>query len=454
MKEHADPIALFRFEIIAPLLSIRERGELKSCIEDIAKKPHLHPVKGPTWQSPRTIEDWLYRYRKEGLEGLCSQKRRDRGRSRVIDDETAALIEDIIEGSNLDGPNLLKELGARVDPGTRVPSLSSLYRFVHARGLELGQKLKRLDHRRYAFDLAGECWQGDVMYGPHLPGKDGKRKRTYLIALLDDATRLVPHAEFYFEQHLRALKDCLKQAFLKRGLPQRLYFDNGKIFRSRMILGLVARLGIHLTHSRPYRPQGRAKNERFFGTVRRQFLSRFDERSGRSLEELNRLFFAWLEGDYHVRGHRGLEGQSPLDRWIELCEGIRPLPQDVDLKELFYESTTRRVAKDGTFTLKGSVFEAKPEWIGLRIEVRYDPYDLRRVVIASEHQAAQYAYPVDVRANRKVQRQKPKKRPPDIPLRSLEAEAQDFYDQKKEPKPSSPDNDNPDSQEDDDAQKR
>ena len=424
MTSKAEQLALWRFEIIAPLLVIERRGELKRAMEGLAARWHEHPTRGSIQLSARTIESWLYSYRRVGLAGLEDQKRRDLGKSRAISDEIAAHIETLVSNTDLDGPNVLKELKARLRGPDRVPSLSSLYRFVRARGLALGSGTSRQDHRRYGFDLAGECWQGDVMYGPSLPTEQGKQRRTFLIAIIDDATRVIPHAEFYFEQHLRSLKDCLKQAFIKRGLPKRLYFDNGRIFKSRMILGLVARLGIHLIHSRPYRPQGRAKIERFFGTVRSQFLKRLDVNSLENLAHLNRLFNAWVEGDYHIRPHRGLEGKSPFDQWIAASGSIRPLSCDLDLDDLFLETTTRRIAKDGTFTLKGAVFEARPSLIGQRVEVRFDPFDLRRVLVCPNHESVMEAFPLDPRANRTVRRDNPESpAPPRTKLRSLEDEA-------------------------------
>jgi hypothetical protein len=260
------------------------------------------------------------------------------------------------------------------------------------------------------------------MYGPSLPTTDGQRRKTYLIAILDDATRVIVHAEFYFEQHLRTLKDCLKQAMLKRGVPRRFYFDNGKIFRSRLLLALCARLGIQLLHTRPYQPQGRAKLERWFLTVRRRFLPRVDLDRCDGLAGLNRLLFAWIEGEYHLRPHRGLAGEKPLDRWLRLSEGIRSLPPDVDLDALFRDEVTRRVGKDGTLTMSGRRFEAGPSFIGRKVTVRFDPFDLRAVLVIADSGESVTAYPVDLAANRRVRRQplpEPGRRTPP-PLRSLE----------------------------------
>ena len=408
-SEEDQAMALFRYQVIAPLLCLDgPRGNLQREIRRLADRTHEHPRRGGIRLGFGTIEEWMYRYRKEGLEGLRSQPRKDRGASRRIDGELAVRIEELARGRpDLDGRSILAELRTprEGDPAPSIlPSMSTLYRFLRAQGLDQRRAPRRRDHRAYTFDLAGDCWQGDVMYGPSLPAKDGSRRKTYLLAIIDDATRVIAHAQFYYEQHLRSLKDCLKQAFCKRGLPRRLYFDNGQIFRSRMLLLLAARLGIHLIHSRPYQPQGRAKIERWFLSVRKSFLPRVDLDRLEDLAALNRLLFAWIEGEYHVTPHRGLGGEAPLDVWLRLSQGIRPLPRDVDLDQLFLEQTSRRVAKDGTLTLNGKTFEAGPYLIGERVTVRFDPFDLRRVIVRGVHGEERDAFPVDLQGNRRLRR--------------------------------------------------
>jgi transposase InsO family protein len=417
-------LALWRYEIIVPLLGLEEapRGSLKAALGRLAARTYQHPDHGPVRLAWGTLEGWLYDYRTHGLEGLEPSARNDRGKSRRLDDALAEAIEALAtERPELDGRALLAELRV-AEPERSLPSLSTLYRFLRSRGLDQRRAPVRRDHRAYAFDLAGDCWQGDILFGPSLPTPDGRRARTYLFAILDDATRLVAHAQFYFEQHLRSLKDCLKQALLKRGVPRRLYFDNGKVFRSRLLLLVAARLGLHLLHTRPYQPQGRAKLERWFGSVRRGFLRRLDVDRLQGIDALNRLLFAWIEGEYHVTAHRGLDGERPVDRWLRLSDGIRPLPRDVDLDELFLDQTSRRVAKDGTFTLDGKTFEAGPRFIGQRIDVRFDPFDLRRVFLLAPDGTRLDAFPVDLSGNRRVRRRSgPDGAPPaTTPLRSLE----------------------------------
>jgi putative transposase len=424
-----EDISLFRFQIIASLLNLEgePKGTLDQMLQKLSARMWEHPRQGSVQYSQGTLEHWLYAYRSGGLDALLPQPRRDRGRSRAIDDEVANRIEELARGeTGLDGPGILKEL--RADPvfTRRVPSLSTLYRFVRARELPLranGSLINR-DHRAFEFDLAGDCWQMDIMYGPDLPTRKGTRRRTYLFAVLDDATRLIAHAQFYFEQHLITLKDALKQAFLKRGLPRRLYSDQGRIFKSRSLLHLAARLGIQLIHTRPYRPQGRAKLERFFGTVRRSFLSRVDYNRLDSIDALNRLLFAFVEGEYHVQPHRGIDGETPLDRWIRKSGGIRPIPSDLELDQLFLDEVTRRVRKDGTIVLDGKAFEPGPRFIGQKVTVRYDPFDLRRIQVFSDRGARIEAFPVDLAGNRRVMRLPDTESTPTSPtLKSLDHQA-------------------------------
>jgi transposase InsO family protein len=399
-----DPIALWRYQVIAPLLH-REgrRGALRRKLAQLSEVLHNHPEKGLVHVPPGTLEDWLYAYRHHGIYGLSRKPRSDQGVSRCIDARCGAVILDLLASHpQLDGPALHAELGARgMDP---TPSLTSLYRFMRKQGWPQASCSPASDRRAFAFEWAGDCWQGDIMVGPLVPYRDGRRRRSYLVAFIDDATRLVVHAAFYATQDLAALRDALKQALLKRGLPRRLYVDNGKIYRSRWLWLLAARLEIQLMHSRPYQPAGRGKLERFFRRVRRSFLLRLEMGSVTDLEALNRLFHAWLEEHYHRKPHRALAGETPLDIWMRLSENLRDVPSQVCLDELFLEEAFRKVGKDGTLALKGRTFEAGPDFIGQRICVRFDPADLRRVFVVRHDKSLKPILPLDREANRRVGR--------------------------------------------------
>jgi hypothetical protein len=161
---------------------------------------------------------------------------------------------------------------------------------------------------------------------------------------------------------------------------------------------------IHLLHTRPYKPQGRAKLERWFRTVRMSFLRRVDIDRIEDIAEHHRLLFASVEGEYHLKPHRGIERETPLDRWMRISGGLRSLPQEIDLERLFMSETTRRVAKDGTLSLAGKRFEAGPACIGRKLTVLYDPRDLRRVLLTLPGGSVIPAFPVDLEGNRRVRR--------------------------------------------------
>lgn len=163
--------------------------------------------------------------------------------------------------------------------------------------------------------------------------------------------------------------------------------------------------------------------------MRRAFLRRVDLNRLEDLAHLNRLLFAWIEGEYHTNPHRALDGETPIDRWLRLSEGIRALPREVDLDELFLEQSTRRVAKDGTFRLKGKVFEAGPTLIGERVTVLFDPFDLRCVLVRDKREKSLQAFPVDLYQNRRVRRNappEPEPTPEPPPLKALADLADDL----------------------------
>jgi transposase InsO family protein len=115
-----------------------------------------------------------------------------------------------------------------------------------------------IDRRKYEAELPNDIWQSDVMHGPKVVVNQ-RRRKAYLIAVFDDHSRLVPFAGFYLSENLAALKDAFEKALIKRGLPRKLYVDNGSAFRSRQLEHVCASLAIALIHSTAHQPQGKLK---------------------------------------------------------------------------------------------------------------------------------------------------------------------------------------------------
>ncbi len=220
----------------------------------------------------------------------------------------------------------------------------------------------------------------------------------YLLAFVDDHSRIVPHAEFYLSEGLNSYLDALKHALLKRGLPRKLYLDNGPAFRSKHLEDITASLGIALIHSSPYKPQGRGKIERFFRTVRSQFLSGF---KGKTLHDLNEALDLWLNDIYHQRKHSSTS-QSPFERFAAQMHCLRAAPKD--LRDHFRKRTRRKVAKDRTITLNGKLYEVPIPLIGKQVLVLYHEKDPRRVEVFCEQKSYGFLIPVDLHINCRVKR--------------------------------------------------
>ncbi len=271
-----------------------------------------------------------------------------------------------------------------------------------ARHLRLLGKTRRLlakparTFRRFEQEGPNRLWQADVCYGPWLPDPQNpaKKRRTYLIAFLDDYSRLACHAQFYFSEDLVSLLHCFKQAILKRGVPARVYCDNGAVFQSRQFALVCANLGIRHLSARPYAPEGKGKVERFFGTVQRSFIPEVVRLAPKTLEQLNEFFWAWLEQFYHHHVHTET-GQTPATRFARGPGEIR-LADPLALTAAFLWREKRKVDKTGCFSFQGNRYEVPAHLAGATIEIRYDPFDLSRLQVFHNGQAVGEARPLEL----------------------------------------------------------
>ena len=384
MDNKAENTALFRYGLIAPLvLETLPRGELTRRAQEIAARLYDIPHSTRRQVSVDTLLDWTLRYRRNGLPALTPAPRQDRGQTRVVTPDTAALIERLKrENPHRTGAMLLRDLPP--GPADATLSASTLYRFLRARGLTARQllldKANATTHKKYEAQHANQIWQSDMLFGPWVQRAGGGKMQVFLQATLDDASRLIPHAQFYPNQGLDSFFDCLRLSIAARGLPTRLYMDNAKIYRSPQLARIAASIGILIVHTPPYQPEGRGKIERFFRSVREQFLAALDPQALLSLEQLNERLWHWLDTVYHRREHSSLQ-TTPLLRWQRDIEQVRQLPPATDLRRLFFHRVDRLVRRDSTFLLRNRFFEAPPHLSGQRIEVRFDPLDPAHVEV-------------------------------------------------------------------------
>jgi putative transposase len=397
----SEKVALFRYGLIATLvLEQQSRGELMRRARELAALHYDVPFSARTTISVGTLLKWARRYRKGGLDALSPQRRKDRGRSRVISPPLAQLIERLKrENPHRTGTTLLRELAlSSNDPNTPPLSAATLYRFLKEHGLTQKQLLAPPAHKKFEAEFANQIWQSDMMFGPYIPRPGGGKEQAMLYALLDDASRLIPHAQFYADEGLESLLDCTRQGVAARGIPVRFYVDNGKVYRSAQLARIAATLGILIVHTPPYQPEGRGKIERFFRSVREQFLASLDLKQVRGMEDLNTRLDAWIQTAYHRTPHGGLPpNTTPLQRWQRDIERVRQLPPATDVRRLFFYRLDRVVRRDSTFLLQNRFYEAPAHLAGQKVEVRFDPLDPSQADVFSGgifQGAAQLADPV------------------------------------------------------------
>lgn len=351
-----------------------------------------------TW---RTISTWYYRYKNYGITGVNKNDRIDKGMTRKLTPE------ELLEAINQALPHFREKHYNKLDIyryciergflSKQSIAQTTFYRFIREYEL-LDENFDHTNKKRLAFAMqyANQLWQADTMFGPHTKNSAGNMTQTKLIAFLDDASRIICHGQFFFNETIDSLVTALKAAFYKRGLPEQLYVDNGSIYCSKEITLICARIGCILRHAPLRDGAAKGKIERFFRTVRDQFLSRNLDLS--SLETLNKQFTLWVEDEYNACPHSSL-GMKPVDRFALDIKRVRFLPPNKAIDELFYTEESREVTKDNTFSFKGSRFEAPADLRGKGISIRFDRENPSTIIVYFKNNRIGQAYPLDRIAN-------------------------------------------------------
>ena len=404
-EEQKKQIAVFRFGVIADFVTGAKlhRGEKERLLVDKCARKWTIPYSNRTSIGRSTIGDWIKSYQNGGsrLEALYPRERADRGKSRSIDEQTATnliCVRSELPKATIETLITVMTQRQLISPGTRL-NATNVWRFLHHNGLMPESQSPGVDRRKYEAELPNDIWQSDVMHGPRVLVNE-RRRKAYLIAFIDDHSRLVPFGGFYLSENLAVFLDAFEKALVKRGLPRKLYVDNGSAFRSRQLEHVCASLAIALIHATAYQPQGKGKIERFFRTIRTRFLPTLAAEI--SLVDLNVAFHRWLD-QYHQRRHSAI-AQSPLQRYGANIQCLRTAPDD--LKDHFRIVVRRTVAKDRSITINGRLFEAPVALIGKRIDLLYHKDQPMRVEARLSGESHGVLQPVDLAVNCRVKRDK------------------------------------------------
>jgi putative transposase len=390
--ERARKVGLFRYtliqDVIDPSLSTRQRGRL---VREIAAKEHDGPFGEKIVVARNTIDRWVRWWRTGGFAALVP-------RPAQVNPRTPTEVLDMAAGLKRENPARTATQVKRIMTAAAgwSPSERTLQRHFERLGLAVPAPEAPAVFGRFEASRPNELWTGDALHGPVIAGR-----KTYLFAFIDDHSRAVMGHRFGFAEDTVRLAAALRPALASRGVPESIYVDNGSAFVDSWLLRACASLGIKLIHSTPGRPQGRGKIERFFRTVRTQFLVELpasdDTNPVTDLGQLNRLFTAWVETVYHTSAHSGT-GLAPLTRWRDGLTHPLPTPSPAQLREAFLWSATRTVTKTATVSLHSNTYQVDPILTGRKVELVFDPFDLTDVEV--RHHERSYGLAVAFRIDR------------------------------------------------------
>lgn len=415
-------IALFRYGVIAPILRKAEAGSRQAMLEELARREYELPNGEKRRFSERTLERYLASYRKAGLDGLLPQPRADNRRSRVL---PAVVIERAATLRKEQPLRTVEQLIVMLESEGLVPEgfirRSTLAAHLRKAGVQRAKALrKQRTWQRYTANEVHEIWQCDVCDSLRVPDPNsgGQMRVARLVAVLDDKSRYICYAAFYFRENLPTLEDALKRAIAAHGTPKIFYCDNAKIYQSQQLTEVAARLGFEVRHSRPFMPQGRGKLERYFGYVERSFRPEAElcVKNGtvQNLDDLNRYFRAWLEKMYHQRVHSTLKKRPAA---VLTTHGPLRLVQPQVLEDAFQWTYTAKVDKTACIAVQGNTYEVEPILVGQKVTLRYNPFDLARIQVWLE--SRQYADAIPLKMRRHTDKRVTRA---DSPLSDLPAE--------------------------------
>jgi transposase InsO family protein len=380
--------ALRRYRIIAPLL---DEG-----LSESEKRNIRWLICEQEGISSRTLRRYVAAFKQGGFDALLPRERKDKGTCKAIPPEALKLAAELRQELPSRSAERIQRLLA--SEGYSV-ARSTLERHLRQQGLsgrEIKAERKQVASRRFNRQGRNTLWQADLKYGAYLPdpNRPGRKMRTYLMAMIDDATRLVVHAEFYDNQKLPVLEDTLRKAIVKCGVPDNLYVDQGKIFVSQWLRLACAKLRIRHLNARAYSPEAKGKIERWNRTAD-EFIQEAQLEKPQTLEQLNGLFRAWLSEGYNHQEHSALAGKSPAQAFTQDTKPLR-FPSPEALREAFLWEKTPKVDKTGCISLVGLCYEVGVEYIRKKVLVRYDPFDLSLVEVWSEGEKRKLVSPINI----------------------------------------------------------
>lgn len=379
-QEKKQAIALMRYSAIAPLITglSDDYESLTAFFNNASVKGVIHPDGTVKHYAPGTIEKWYRNYKEAGFDALIPTGRVDQGKPRKLDDDLQEQIRYLkAKYPRMSASAIYRQLRDNGSIKNGEVSESTVNRYINLIAVQMKTTTNQ-DMRRYEREHINEVWCGDSSVGPYLKTSDGKKHKVYIIALIDDASRFIVGIDVFFNDNFVNLMSVMKSAVAKYGRPGMFNFDNGSSFKNKQMELLAARIGSVVHYDQPYTPTQKAKIERWFRTMKDQWLSSLDIRDFHSLDELRGNLLAYVQ-NYNQTVHSSLKGLSPQDRFFSEPNRIRRL-SDEEIENSFLLELERRVSSDSVIVIDQVEYEVDYRFAKQRIKIRYSP-DMKDIFI-------------------------------------------------------------------------
>lgn len=399
-------VALFRYGLIAPIVTntYTENSKIEY-FRKVASNSYIVNGKEHNF-APETIKDWYNKYIKYGYDGLIPKTRSDCNSSRKLSLE----IQEEIKRYKSDYPHISGTLiyHKLIDEGFINPndiSLGTILKFIRDNKV-LFNEAENIDRRAFVMEHSNDCWQADTSHGPYLT-INGKKVLTYLIAIIDDASRKIVGAKFFFNDNSINLQEVMKSSVKKFGVPKKLFVDNGSTYKNDQFNIICASLGLVLIHARPYSGASKGKVERFFHTMKSTWMRGLNWDDISSIEELNTLLDEFIS-TYNSKEHSSLKDSEgnlicPNIRWFQDAELIKKLDNNlVDIS--FLHTAYPKIRSDAIAYIKNHEFEVNMKYIGKKIIVKYDPLNFNDAWIYDDGELIEKISLVNKIDNSKIKR--------------------------------------------------
>ena len=315
--------------------------------------------------SRKTGYKWIGRFERAGPEDLADRSRRPHRSPRRTPKATERLVLELRRKHPVWGGRKihfrLRDLGYRSLP---VPSTITEILRRHGQ-LDERESAKRQPFKRFEHERPNDLWQMDFKGDFEL-----RRGRCHPLTVLDDHSRFSVGLQACGNEQGTTVQQRLTEIFRRYGLPRRMLMDNGSPWgsdekhRHTPLTVWLIRLGIGVTHSRPYHPQTQGKDERFHRTMKAEVLA------GREFLDLHHCqvhFDRWRQLYNFERPHDSLGMNVPASRYrvsdrpyLDRLPGIEYGPDDI----------VRKVQQGGDFRYRGHLCKVSKAFLGQRIALR------------------------------------------------------------------------------------